>query len=191
MNDSVKSRDILISETTANRMNLGIGDRSDVYFLREGSAKPIGRRFQVSGIYNSGLEEFDVLFIVGDILVIQQLNGWKAKEVGGYEVMIDDLRKLDEFDHMIYYNYLPNKIFSQTMRDIRPNIFDWLKLQSFTGSIILVVMILIAILNMVIALLILMLDRTYMIGTMKALGSRNGLLNRIFCIVVLLLFLEV
>ncbi len=180
LNDSVKSRGILISETTARVMELEVGDKADIYFAREGNSRPIGRRFSVSGIYNSGLEEFDAMFIVGDIRIIQQLNGWKDREVGGYEVLVEDINRMDELDHTIYYNHLPNKIFSQTMRDIRPNIFDWLKLQSFTGRIVLIVMICIAVLNMVIALLILMLDRTYMIGTLKSLGGNNSLLQKVF-----------
>jgi len=177
--DSSVSRDIIISTTTANRMFLGVGDKVDIYFVQE-SQKPIGRRFKVSGIYNSGLEEFDMLFALGDLRIIQRLNKWSAEEVGSYEVIIDDVDELDTYDALIYYKYLPSKVRSMTIKDLRPNIFDWLRLQKFTGNIFLAFMLLIAILNMVIALLILILDRTYMIGTIKALGGHNGMLQRVF-----------
>ena len=178
--DTVVSRNLLISETTSKRMELNAGDRVDLYFIRDGNKRPIGRRFEISGVYNSGLEEFDALFAIGDIRVVQQLNQWKESEVGSYEVLIDDVARLDHLDAEIYYKYLPTEIRSMTIKDLRPNIFDWLELQSFTGNIFLVFMLVIAILNMVIALLILILDRTYMIGTMKALGGSNGLLQKIF-----------
>jgi len=177
--DSNVSRDIIISKTTADRMFLSVDDKVDIYFVKE-NQKPIGRRFRVSGIYNSGLEEFDMLFALGDLRIIQQLNRWSPKEVGSYEVVINDVDKLDVYDALIYYKYLPSKIRSMTIKDIRPNIFDWLRLQKFTGNIFLGFMLLIAILNMVIALLILILDRTYMVGTIKALGGHNGLLQKVF-----------
>lgn len=177
--DSAVSRDILLSKSTADRMHLAVNDRVDLYFVRE-DRQPLGRRFRVSGIYNSGLEEFDRLFAIGDLRVIQQINRWSAKEVGSYEVMLGDVRKIDEYDALIYYKYLPSRVRSMTIRDIRPNIFDWLKLQRYTGNIFLAFMLLVAVLNMVIALLILILDRTYMIGTLKALGGSNRLLQRIF-----------
>ncbi|MEZ5004119.1 MAG: FtsX-like permease family protein [Chitinophagales bacterium] len=178
--DSVTSRDLMISETTANRMDLKVGDAVNLYFIINGSQKPIARKFKVCGIYNSGLEEFDRLYTLGDIRVIQQLNKWDEKEAGSYEVIIANTNQLDRFDALIYYNYLPGNVYSETIKSIRPNIFDWLKLQKMNGSIVLVIMLVVAVLNMVIALLILILDRTYMIGTIKSMGGDNKFLQKVF-----------
>ncbi|MEZ5022494.1 MAG: FtsX-like permease family protein [Chitinophagales bacterium] len=178
--DSVVSRDLLISETTANRMNLEVGTTVNLYFIISDNPKPIARKFKVCGIYNSGLEEFDMLYTIGDIRVIQQLNKWTNKEAGSYEVIIKNTDQLDKFDALIYYNYLPGKVYSETIKSIRPNIFDWLKLQKMNGNIVLIIMLVVAILNMVIALLILILDRTYMIGTIKSMGGDNRFLQRVF-----------
>ncbi len=178
--DSMVSRDLLISETTAKRMELDIGNKVNLYFIISNSSKPIARKFKICGIYNSGLEEFDKFYAIGDIRVIQQLNKWKNGEAGSYEVILDNTKKLDQFDELIYYNYLPGEVYSETIENIRPNIFDWLNLQEYTGRFILLFMLIVAILNMVIALLILILDRTYMIGTIKSLGGNNGLIQRVF-----------
>ena len=161
-------------------MELNVGDKVDLYFISDQSTKPIGRRFEVSGIYNSGLEEFDRLYTIGDIRIIQRLNKWVNGEVGSYEVSIDNVQMINQYDSLIYYNYLPSQVYSESIKTIRPNIFDWLELQSFTGKMILFFMLVPIILNMSIALLILILDRTKMIGTFKSLGAQSSLLMKVF-----------
>jgi lipoprotein-releasing system permease protein len=178
--DSSVSRDLMISQSTANRMELAVGEQVDLYFISDQSTRPIGRRFEVCGIYSSGLEEFDRLHCIGDIRIIQRLNRWENGEAGSYEVNIKNVRQIDAYDSLIYYQHLPSQVYSESVKSIRTNIFDWLTLQSYTGNLILFFMLVPIILNMSIALLILILDRTKMIGTFKALGAQNGLLMRVF-----------
>lgn len=174
------SRDLLVSKATAKRMELKVGDKVNLYFIVNDSSKPIARKFKVCGIYNSGLEEFDKLYALGDIRVIQRLNRWTDGEGGNYEIAIKHPSRMEEVNSDVYYRYLPGKVFSETIRDVRPNIFDWLDLQKVTGFFVLSFMLVVAVLNMIIALLILILDRTYMVGTLKSIGGNNNLLQRVF-----------
>lgn len=168
--DSVEaSRDLLLSTTTARRMNIGVGDRVIVYFVRSDRPMPIGRRFEVSGLYNTGLEEYDRQFALADMRIIQQVNGWDSSEVSGFEIRLAGTGLIQEMGEKVYYEYIPKDLYSETIYEMNPNIFEWLQLQKTNEYIILGLMLLVAILNMVTALLILILDRTRMIGLLKAL----------------------
>jgi lipoprotein-releasing system permease protein len=176
--DSSISSDILISRQTANRLKVSVGDRFEVHFVEK--QEQLTRRFTVKGIYKTGLEEYDRLFALADIRQVQRLLGWSENEVGGFEVFIDDIDDLTAITDYIYFQVLPNNLYAETIREKFSEIFDWLDLQDINEGVILTLMVLVAIINMMTALLILILERTNMIGTLKALGASNWGIRKIF-----------
>ena len=134
----------------------------------------------MKGIYKTGLEEYDRLFALADIRQVQRLLGWSENEVGGFEVFIDDIDDLTAITDYIYFQVLPNNLYAETIREKFSEIFDWLDLQDINEGVILTLMVLVAIINMMTALLILILERTNMIGTLKALGASNWGIRKIF-----------
>ncbi len=175
--DSVESkRQILISKYTANRLNLKVGDDFLMYFIETSLRK---RKFEIVGIYNLGVEEVDKTFVIGDINVIRSLNKWKPTEVGGYELRVTDFEKLPETADLVYDN-LDIDLRSYTVKEYYPTIFEWLSLLDVNTEVILVLMMAVAVINMISALLIMILERTNMIGILKALGSSNWSVRKIF-----------
>lgn len=172
------SNQIIISKQTASRLSLKTGDNFRLFFVKNGTM--LKRNFKISGIYKTGLEEYDSKFALVDIRKVQQLQGWAENQIGGYEVFIDDISKIDYWAEVIYSNVLPPELNVQSIRDKLPEIFEWLSLQDINEVVILSLMIVVAIINMVTALLILMLERTRMIGILKSLGSSNWSIRRIF-----------
>ena len=172
--------ELLISSFLANRLGFKVGDKVITYFPREGFDKnPLLRVFKIKGIYNSGFQEFDELYILADIRHIQRLNDWKKDEVGGFEVFIDDFDQLDQKGGEVYDN--TNSFLDvQTIRQKYYSIFEWLSLFDFNIALIIVIMILVAGINMITALLVLILERTQMIGILKALGDSNWSIRKIF-----------
>lgn len=175
--DSSKSNEILISKTTANRLQLTVGDKLVTYFVQD---PPRIRKFKISGIYKTGLAEYDEKYALIDIKHIQKLNKWKENEIGGFEVFIDEVDDLDEMSDKIYYEIIDHELLSQNMKEINPNIFEWLKLQDMNETVMISLMVLVAIINMMTTLLILILERTNMIGILKALGATNWTIRKIF-----------
>lgn len=175
-NDSTRSKDIIISKTIATKLQLKLGDGVLMYFIQE---PPRIRKFYISGIYHSGLEEFDSRYIIGDIRQIQKLNKWTNNEVAGFEVMIDnydDLERLTaEVNDIIGYNLIAKNI-----RQRYPFIMDWLNLLDTNVYFILGLMVLISGITMMGTILILILEKTNMIGTLKALGATNKSIRKIF-----------
>ncbi len=172
------SKEILISRQTANRLSLEVDDRLVVHFIKNNDQ--IQKRFTVAGIYKTGLEEYDLKFAIVDIRILQQLLGWDEDQVGGFEVFIEDIDDLDQINEHIYIEEIPNDLYSQTIRDKSPSIFEWLELQDINEIVILSLMILVSIINMITTLMILILERTNMIGTLKALGYTNLGIRKIF-----------
>ena len=172
------SNQIIISKQTSSRLSLKTGDNFRLFFVKNGTM--LKRNFKISGIYKTGLEEYDSKFALVDIRKVQQLQGWEDNQIGGYEVFIDDISKIDYWAEVIYSNVLPPDLNVQSIRDKLPEIFEWLSLQDINEVVILSLMIVVAIINMVTALLILMLERTRMIGILKSLGSSNWSIRRIF-----------
>ncbi|HXH18404.1 MAG TPA: FtsX-like permease family protein [Chitinophagales bacterium] len=175
--DSAESRKILISSQTASRLSLDTGDVINIYFIQ---TPPRMRRFEVSGIYNSGLEEYDRYYALVDIRHVQRLNDWDDTLVSGFEVYLDDVGKMHKTADELYYGVLGPDLTAQTIKEIYPNIFDWLELQNMNEIIILVLMTLVAAINMITCLLILILERTNMVGVLKALGAENKSIQKIF-----------
>ncbi|TNE60578.1 MAG: ABC transporter permease [Bacteroidetes bacterium] len=178
LNDSVPSRDIIISRQTADRLQVDVGDRFIVHFVKEN--EQLRRRFQVSGIYKTGLEEYDRKFALCDIRVIQDLLGWNEHQVAGFEIWLDDIRDLDLYTAYIYEEVLPPDLLCVSIREKFPAIFEWLQLQDYNEVVILSLMLAVAIVNMITALLVLVLERTTMIGVLKALGETNRRVRHIF-----------
>lgn len=174
------SRDIIISSSTARRLKASVGDKMIVYFVGKENTQPLGKTFFISGIYHTGLEEYDARFAIMDLKMLQNVNQWEPSQVGGYEISVKDISKIDTLASKIYYQYLGNELYAETIREAQPNIFDWLQLQVRTEIFALILMLMVAILNMVSALMILILDRTHMIGVLKALGAHNSSIRKIF-----------
>lgn len=176
--DSAYSNEINLSAHTAAQLKLTVNDQVLIYFIQPG-APPRARKLTVAGIYKTGIEEYDKLIAIGDLKLIQRLNGWAADQIGGYEILLKDYRKMDDVSYDII-PYLPLGLQSTTIVNIFPNIFDWLGLQDKTIYIVLAIMVAIAILNLITCLLILVLERTRMVGILKALGARNWTVQKIF-----------
>ncbi|MEZ4918309.1 MAG: FtsX-like permease family protein [Saprospiraceae bacterium] len=176
--DSTPSREVIISQQTANRLQMGLNDKFIVYFIRNGDQ--IRRRFEIVGIYKTGLEEYDRKFALCDLRVVQDLLGWDSNQVAGFEVWLDDLQDLDLYNQFIYTEVLPPDLVCVTIKEKFPAIFEWLSLQDYNEIVILSLMLAVAIINMITALLVLVLERSNMIGVLKALGAANGRIRRIF-----------
>lgn len=176
--DTTISNGILVSRQTADRLKLSVGDRIRIVFVEKD--EPIQRAFQVKGIFKTGLEEYDSRFALVDIRKIQQLMGWTEDQVAGFEVFVDDIDDLTPIANHIYYEELPNELYAETIEEKFREIFQWLSLQNINEVVIMSLMIIVAIINMITALLILILERTNMIGTLKALGSSNWSIRKIF-----------
>lgn len=175
--DSTKSKSqILISKFIADRLNLKVGDDFLMYFIENSLRK---RKFEIVGIYNLGVEEVDEVFVIGDINLIRSLNNWDANQVGGYELRVDNFEKLDQIEARVYDN-LSVDLKSYSIKQYYPAIFEWLSLLDVNTQVILILMIAVAVINMISALLIMILERTNMIGILKALGSSNWEIRKIF-----------
>lgn len=171
-------REIMISEQTAERLKIDVGKSLIVYFVSQG--EQLKKRFKVAGIYRTGLEEYDRKFALIDIGVIQDLMGWAPDQVGGFEVFLDNVKDLDIYNAYIYNNMLPDSLYTESIREKLPNIFEWLELQNTNERLIIGLMMMVAIINLSTALLILIVDRTNMIGILKALGAGNFTIQKVF-----------
>ena len=137
------------------------------------------RRLKVCGIFKTGIEEYDKTFAIGDLRLLRQVYNWQHGEIGGYEIFLNDYKKMDTVNSMLY-DMLPQAWISRTIKQIYPNIFDWLQIQDVNRNVIFIVMAIVAIINLITCLLILILERTRMTGILKALGCRDWIIQKIF-----------
>ncbi|WP_074408245.1 ABC transporter permease [Aquimarina megaterium] len=176
------NEEILLSSHIANRLGFSIGDKVITYFLKKNTAsnsKTFIRAFEIVGIYNSGFLEFDETFLFADIRHVIKMNKWKPDEVGNFEVFIDDFDQIDKKGQEIYEN-IPSTLDSQTISLKYATIFEWLKLFDLNIIGIIGIIILVAGINMITALLVLILERTPMIGILKALGTNDWSIRKVF-----------
>ena len=174
------NEEVLISRLLADRLNLKVGDNFNTFFIKEEQGKmPNSRRFKITGIFNSGFQQFDATYIIGDIRHIQRINKWTADQVGAFEVFVKDFDNIKSTGIQVY-DQTSSNLDTKTIIEKYSYIFDWLQLFDFNIIIILGVMILVATINMVVALLVLILERTQMIGILKAMGANNWTVRKIF-----------
>jgi lipoprotein-releasing system permease protein len=174
------NEEVLISRFLANRLNLKVGDNFNTFFVKEEQGKlPNIRRFKIAGIFNSGFQDFDATYVIGDIRHIQRINKWSPDQIGAFEVFVNDFGSIKQVGNQIY-DQTPSSLDTKTIIEKYSYIFDWLQLFDFNIIVILAVMILVATINMVVALLVLILERTQMIGILKAMGANNWTVRKIF-----------
>ena len=175
------NNEVLISRMMANRLQLGVDDTFFSFFLKDGDASrvPNNRRFKIVGIYDSGFEEFDGTYVFVDIRHIQRMNKWEANEIGNFEVFLSDFDQLEEKSNEIYGKTL-SILDTQNIKSKYFRIFEWIGLFDFNIALIIGIMIIVGGINMITALLVLILERTQMIGVLKALGSENWSIRKVF-----------
>ncbi|HMK25481.1 MAG TPA: FtsX-like permease family protein [Chitinophagaceae bacterium] len=185
-NDSSYSREIMLSANTASQLKLTVNDKILIYFIRpNGSIRP--DKLTITGIYKTGIEEYDKTFAIGDIKLIQKLNrdnnedSSAFNEIGGYEIFLNDYRKMDQAVKEIYnMDNFPLTWNTVSAKNISPNIFDWLNMQDVTRNVLIGFMIIVAIINLITCLIILVLERVRMIGILKSLGATDWTVQKIF-----------
>tara|TARA_B100001142_G_scaffold73172_1_gene73860 strand:+ start:6504 stop:7727 length:1224 start_codon:yes stop_codon:yes gene_type:complete len=175
-NDTVISSKLMISRNVAAKLELNLGDRITIYFV-ENSTRV--RQFIISGIYSTGFTDFDDLIAIVDIQHIQKLNNWGDMEIGGLEIFIDNFEILDQLTEEVNYQ-IPYDFNAENIKDRNPQLFDWLDLQDINVRVILILMLIVGGVNMITALLILILERTKLIGILKALGVSNWSIRKVF-----------
>ncbi|WP_162052757.1 ABC transporter permease [Pontibacter pamirensis] len=174
--DTASSKEVLISQSVASKLSLEVGDEAIFYFIQN---PPRARKLQVKGIFNTGLEEFDEVFVIGDIQLIRELNNWPDTLVGGIEIVLKDFEQIDQaadqvFEQMNYDLQL------EKITDRHAQLFDWLKLLRKNVVIFLVLIIFVASFNMVSTVFIMIIERINMIGVLKAVGATDAQIREVF-----------
>jgi lipoprotein-releasing system permease protein len=178
--DSTYSREIMISAYTAKQLQLTVNDKVMIYFIRpDGTPRP--DKLTITGIYKTGIEEYDKIFAIGDLKLIQRLNDWHSDEAGGYEIFLKDYTRIDEVTDEIYdMDKFPPTWDTQSVRNISPNIFDWLHMQNKTRDVLIGLMAFVAVINLITCLIILVLERVKMVGILKSIGATDWTIQKIF-----------
>ena len=182
--------EVIISTVLASQLHLAVGDAILCYFVQEDLRV---RKLYVSGLYNTCMSEMDRLFVLGDIDLVRQLNHWRASQASGIEVLVNDLRHLQEAADGVYFataNRLDeagNAFYTQTLEQLNPQIFGWLDLLDMNVVIIIVLMLCVSGFSIITGLIILILESITLIGTLKALGAHNRFVRRIFIYEAILL----
>jgi lipoprotein-releasing system permease protein len=179
-----QTNDIVISEYLSKRLHLKLGDTFATFFLREKSVSP--RKFRVSGVYNTHFSEFDKYFIIGDARHVRKVNGWDEKQASGLEIFVRSMNDFPKTEEEIYgivsthSDQSGDAYYMRNLFEMNPELFGWLDLLDTNVWLILILMVFVSGFNIISGLLILILERTNMIGVMKALGARNYSLRKIF-----------
>lgn len=176
-NDTIKSNEVIISSYIANKLQLNLNDKIKTYFIVDEQLR--GRSFIIKGIYETGLEEFDKKIVFADIAHVQKLNNWDTSFVDGYEVLINDIDKIEEVGNQVYQT-IGYQLNSKTIKELHPEIFDWLSLTDMNVIVILVIITLITSITIISTLLITILERVNTIGILRAIGANIVLVRNIF-----------
>ena len=175
-NNTLTSNKVMISKSVTDILQLKLGEKLIMYFVEQ---PPRVRKFLIAGIYETGFTDFDDLIVMADIRHIQKLNGWESNQVGGFEILIDNFDKLDEITAKVY-EQIPYNLNAKSIKEKNPQLFDWLDLQNINVRVILILMLIVGGVNMITALLILILERTRLVGILKALGATNWSVRKVF-----------
>ena len=192
-NDSIKYRAI-ISQYIADKLNLKLGEDFTTYFIREKNISP--RKFKITGIYNTNFEDYDKLFVITDIGVVQRLYGWENDKISGLEILLDDFEKLDDVREELFFNMLGhqdrdgNTFYTRSIKEVRPDIFSWLQLLDMNVVVIILLMLIISVFTMTSGLLIIILENTNLIGMLKTMGAKNFSIRKTFLNVASFLVLK-
>ncbi|GHV48739.1 ABC transporter permease [Bacteroidia bacterium] len=182
------SAQVLISRYLSNLLDLKTGDSFLAYFVQENVR---ARKFTISGIYETGFEDYDKFYVIADIKQIRRLNGWGSNESSGLELQVDDYSRMDEIAEALYYALAPSpegsNLYVRSVKELNPMIFSWLSVLDMNVAIILILMIAVAGFTMISGLLVIILERIRMIGILKALGETNAHIRRIFLYLAFLL----
>lgn len=179
-----KTNDVIISELQAKQLSLRVGESMLSYFVDESVRV---RKLHITGIYSTGFGDFDQIFVLGNIDVVRRLNGWDENEVSGVEILVDNIRHLDNTADQVYFatvNHLDengyNLYYVQTLQQLNPQIFAWLNLLDMNVVVIILLMLCVSGFSIISGLIILILDSIQLIGVLKALGADNRFVRRIF-----------
>lgn len=178
-NDATYSKDVLLSAFIANELNIHVNDSVNIYFINQQERRATVRQLHVCGLFKTGMDEYDKTFAIGDLRLLRRVFNWQHNEIGGYEIFLNDYKNMDTINKQLYA-VLPQAWISRTIKQIYPNIFDWLQIQNVNRTVIFIVMSIVAIINLITCLLILILERTKMVGILKAMGSRDWTIQKIF-----------
>ncbi len=177
--DSNYSKEIILSKQLATALSININDTINIYFISGEDGIRTYRKLKVIGIYKTGIEEYDKLFAIGDIRIIQKINNWNNNQIGGYEIFTNNYHIADSINTQLL-NALPTEWMSRTIQSIYPNIFDWLSIQDVNRNVVFIIMAIVAVINLITCLLILILERTKMIGVLQSIGASNKVIIAIF-----------
>lgn len=190
--DTTITNQVIISKNIADKLNLKTGDSFISYFVQERSA----RKFNITGIYSTNFEDYDKLFVITDIRLIQRLNKWQPDQVSGIELLVNDFEQLDQLTQNIYLDMMTyrdvdgNTFLTRSIKEMNPMIFSWLDLLDMNVWVIMILMFAISVFTMISGLLIIILERTNMIGILKTLGARNFNIRKTFLYVSSFLILK-
>ena len=180
--DSLYSKETIVSDAVAKQLQIKINDTIKVHFVSTNTdAQKTYRKLVVVGFYHTGIDEYDKLFMIADINLIRRINNWEHDQIGGYEVFVDQYQNIDPISSGLS-NALPSEWMSKSIKEIYPNIFDWLDIQDVNRNVVFIVMGIVALINLITCLLILMLERTNMIGLLKAMGATSWTIQKIFIV---------
>ena len=183
MNKEEGAPDVLLSRYIADRLHLNAGDKINAYFIQD---QVRARRFNIAGIYETGFIDYDRIFMIGDIRQVRRLNDWDKDEAGGIEVMVNNYAKLDDLTEELYFRFANDEdregdmLLVRSVKEVVPQIFGWLELLDINVIVILLLMVSVSGFTIISGLLILILERTNMIGILKALGEANVSIRKIF-----------